>query len=113
MEIFIDENNNKTGFYELDDAQYRVNFVNEQSFGTGASAVNFKTATKEIDGGYIIEAAISWKTIAPSGGEVIGFDVQVNDASASGRRAGILTWNDPTGNNYQSTVNFGNIKLEK
>ncbi|CEP78624.1 endo-1,4-beta-xylanase [Defluviitoga tunisiensis] len=113
VEIFIDENNNKTGFYELDDAQYRVNFVNEQSFGTGASAVNFKTATKEIDGGYIIEAAISWKTIAPSGGEVIGFDVQVNDASASGRRAGILTWNDPTGNNYQSTVNFGNIKLEK
>ena len=69
VEIFIDENNNKTGFYELDDAQSRVNFVNEQSFGTGASAVNFKTATKEIDGGYIIEAAISWKTIAPSGGE--------------------------------------------
>ncbi|HPZ29735.1 MAG TPA: sugar-binding protein [Defluviitoga sp.] len=113
VEFFIDENNNKTGFYEVDDAQYRVNYVNEQSFGTGASAANFKTAAKVIDGGYIIEAAISWKTITPSGGEVIGFDVQVNDASAAGRRVGILTWNDPTGNNYQSTVNFGNIKLEK
>jgi len=113
LEIFVDENNNKTGFYESDDAQYRVNYVNEQSFGTGATAATFKTAAKVIENGYIIEAAISWKTMSPSGGEVIGFDVQVNDADASGKRAGILTWNDPTGNNYQSTVNFGNIVLEK
>lgn len=113
LEIFIDENNNKTGFYENDDAQYRVIYVNTPSFGTGGSAANFKAATKIIESGYIVEAAISWKFISPTGGEVVGFDVQVNDAGATGSRVGITTWNDPTGNNYQSTVNFGNIILEK
>ena len=113
LEIFIDENNNKTGFYENDDAQYRINYVNTPSFGTGGSAANFKTTTKIIESGYIVEAAISWRFISPSGGEVVGFDVQVNDAGATGSRVGITTWNDPTGNNYQSTVNFGNIILEK
>lgn len=113
IEFFIDENNNKTGFYESDDAQYRVNYLNEQSFGTGASAANFKTASKIVDNGYLVEAAISWKTITPTPGHVIGFDVQVNDADGSGKRVGIITWSDPTGNNWQSTVNFGNIVLEK
>jgi len=113
FEVFIDENNHKTGFYEDDDAQYRVNYMNEQSFGTGASASRFKTAVKLIDGGYIIEAAIQWKTITPKPDTIIGFDVQVNDANAQGRRIGILTWSDPVGNDWRDTSKFGNLRLIK
>lgn len=113
FEIFIDENNAKTSSYQDDDAQYRVNYENFQSFGTGASAARFKTAAKIIQGGYIVEVAIQWKTIKPTPGTIIGFDVQVNDANARGQRVGILTWNDPVGNNWRDTSKFGNLKLVK
>lgn len=42
---------------------------------------------------------------------MIGFDVQVNDADAGGRRQGVVTWNDPIGNDYRDTTYFGNLIL--
>ncbi|PLV57660.1 endo-1,4-beta-xylanase [Thermotoga sp. SG1] len=113
VEIFIDENNHKTGYYENDDAQFRVNYMNEQSFGTGASAARFKTAVKLIEGGYIVEAAIKWKTIKPSPDTVIGFNVQVNDANEKGQRVGIISWSDPTNNSWRDPSKFGNLRLIK
>ncbi|ACB09885.1 endo-1,4-beta-xylanase [Thermotoga sp. RQ2] len=113
VEIFIDENNHKTSYYEDDDAQFRVNYMNEQSFGTGASAARFKTAVKLIEGGYIVEAAIKWKTIKPSPNTVIGFNVQVNDANEKGQRVGIISWSDPTNNSWRDPSKFGNLKLLK
>ncbi len=112
FEIFIDENNNKSESYQDDDAQFRVNFVNEQSFGAGASPDRFMTATKITPNGYIVEAAIKWKTIKPSAGMMIGFDCQVNDANVSGSRTGILKWNDPTDNTWSSMAGVGNLILE-
>jgi len=111
VEFFIDENNNKTTFYQEDDAQYRVNYDNEQSFGENADQERFKTATKIVDDGYIVEAAIPLKTIEGETGEIIGFDVQVNDADDTGSRTGVVTWNDTTGNNYRDTSNFGCLLL--
>ncbi len=111
VEFFIDEGNDKTTFYQADDAQYRVNYDNEQSFGENADQERFKTATKIVDDGYIIEAAIPFKTIKGETGKIIGFDVQVNDADETGSRTGVVTWNDTTGNNYRDTSNFGCLLL--
>lgn len=113
FEIFIDENNAKTPYYQDDDAQFRVNYLNEQSYGTGASRERFITAVKLIEGGYLVEAAIKWKTIKPSANTIIGFDIQVNDASAQGRRIGILKWCDPTDDSWQNTSKLGNLRLVK
>jgi endo-1,4-beta-xylanase len=113
VEIFIDENNHKTGYYEDDDAQFRVNYMNEQTFGTGGSAARFKTAVKLIEGGYIVEAAIKWKTIKPTPNTVIGFNIQVNDANEKGQRVGIISWSDPTNNSWQDPSKFGNLRLVK
>ncbi|MGE5548968.1 MAG: endo-1,4-beta-xylanase, partial [Bacteroidota bacterium] len=111
VEIFIDENNAKTATYEADDAQYRVNFENLQSFGSNGQDARFKSAAKQVAGGYLVEAAVPFRTIKGTSGLMIGFDVQVNDADAGGRRQGVVTWNDPIGNDYRDTTYFGNLIL--
>jgi len=116
LEIFIDENNAKTPSYQSDDAQYRVNYKNVQTFGTGASKENIVSATKILkDGdkivGYVVELGIKMKSIKLSKGIIIGFDIQVNDGT-DGTRVNILTWNDPFGNNWRDTSKFGNLELQ-
>jgi endo-1,4-beta-xylanase len=125
VEFFVDQNNGKTSYYQGDDGQYRVNYMNETSFnGAAATANHFQTVVKLIpsdtivtqrtNDGYIIEASISLSEIQPQSGTVIGFDVQVNnDSNADGKRDSVATWNDGTGNSYQNTSNYGALKLMK
>ena len=51
-------------------------------------------------------------TIAPfTNGQVVGFDVQVNDDNGAGERTGIANWSDVTGMGYTNTSGFGVLKL--
>nr|ADB23440.1 XynA [Thermoanaerobacterium saccharolyticum] len=111
VEIFVDQNNDKTTYYENDDGQYRVNYDNEQSFGGSTNSNGFKSATSLTQSGYIVEEAIPWTSITPSNGTIIGFDLQVNNADENGKRTGIVTWCDPSGNSWQDTSGFGNLLL--
>ncbi|ORX23087.1 cellulose 1,4-beta-cellobiosidase [Thermoanaerobacterium sp. PSU-2] len=111
VEVFVDQNNDKTTYYESDDGQFRVNYDNEQSFGASTNSNGFKSATSLTESGYIVEEAIPWTSITPSNGTVIGFDLQVNDADENGKRTGIVTWCDPSGNSWQDTSGFGNLML--
>lgn len=116
IEFFIDENNGRTAEYEDDDAQYRVNYNNVQSFGANCLTDEFVTATKPMyDGetviGYLVEAAVPFKSIKEAE-HIIGFDVQVNDDSnADGVRDGMSNWNDASGVGYKNTEAFGLLKL--
>jgi len=116
IEFFIDENNGRTVEYEADDAQYRVNFNNVQTFGANCLEDEFVTATKLLyDGetviGYLVEAAVPFKS-AKAADHIMGFDVQVNDDSdANGVRDGMSNWNDATGVGYKNTEAFGLLKL--
>lgn len=113
LEIFVDQNHGQTGSYEPDDGQYRVNFDNEQSYNGMASADNFVTATKVIEGGYVVEAALQLDPTWIKGGAKIGFDVQVNnDEDGDGVRDSVAIWSDPTGQSYQNTSNLGELVLE-
>ncbi len=112
LELFIDENNHKSDAYEADDKQYRVNFDNEQSFnGQKCNADNIVSATALTETGYMIEAAFKWTDIAPAKNTVIGLEFQINDADASGKRAGTLSWNDTTGTGYACPGVFGTAVL--
>ena len=55
VEIFVDENNGKTTYYEDDDAQYRVSCENVHSVGTGGG--EFTSAVKKTEKGYFAELA--------------------------------------------------------
>jgi len=113
IEVFIDENNNKTAFYEPDDGQFRVNFKNEQSFGSTGSVDGLKSAAQITEGGYTVEVKIPYRNLTSQDGTIIGFDLQVNDDQGSGTRDSISKWNDPTNNSWQSTAGLGILIFNK
>ncbi len=112
VEFFIDENNAKSSSYQADDKQYRVNYENTHSFnGTKCLEENIESAAVLTEEGYRIEASFKWTDIQPTAGTRVGFELQINDANASGKRSGTLSWADKTGNGYASPEVFGTILL--
>lgn len=112
VEFFIDENNAKSSSYQEDDKQYRVNYENTHSFnGTKCLEENIESAAVLTEEGYRIEASFKWTDIQPTAGTKVGFELQINDANASGKRSGTLSWADKTGNGYASPEVFGTILL--
>jgi endo-1,4-beta-xylanase len=112
VEIFIDQNDGKTAYYEEDDGQYRINFDNEKSFGGNCDQVNFRSATALTSTGYIVEAAIPLSAVKGAFGKIMGFDVQVNnDENADGTRDSVSIWCDPSGSSYNNTSLLGNVLL--
>ncbi len=112
VEIFIDENNGKTSYYENDDIQLRVNFDNEVTVTDGRTADIYTTAAKKTADGYIVEVAIPTVNGGFTAGQVIGYDVQINDDNGEGKRTGIANWSDLTGQGYINTAGFGTLTLE-
>ena len=111
LEVFIDEDNGKTASYGEDDKQYRINYENEQSFnGKKCLAENVKSATKTIEGGYVVEAAFKWTDIKPANGTKIGLELQINDAK-DGKRIGTLSWYDETGMGWSGSNVYGTVEL--
>ncbi len=114
IEVFLDQNNAKTSSYQIDDAQYRINFKNVQTFNGDAKAELIQSATKIVPGGYVVELSIKFDAIKPQEGMLIGFDFQVNDdGGGTGSRTSIAKWNDPTNNSYLNTSKFGLLQFVK
>ena len=93
--------------------QYRINYKNEQTFNGSGIEEGFESYARIVDGGYVIEAKIPFKTVDPAANDKIGFDVQINDANADGTRQDIVMWYDETGNSWQSGANWGEVTLEE
>lgn len=110
IEVFVDENNAKTSFYEEDDGQYRVNYTNQTSFSPAGIAAGFESATRVGRTAYTVEVKIPFRTITPAEGTTIGFDVQINDGQ-DGARQSVAIWNDLTGNGWQDPSVFGILTL--
>lgn len=112
VEIFVDEDNKKTTTYEAGDVQYRVNFMNERSINGYPDVNSFVTATQKIEGGYIVELALPHHLIEFTEGQVIGFEVQINnDENGDGTRDSVANWNDRTGNGWSSTADYGVLQF--
>ena len=112
VEVFIDENNQKTTFYQEDDGQYRVNFENTATFSPEGISEGFESAVRVTKSSYMVEMKIPFRTITPKADMEIGFDVQINDAKG-GIRQSVANWNDPSGNGWQDTSVFGTLMLKK
>lgn len=111
VEVFLDENNAKSSFYQPDDGQYRVSFDNETSFNPAGIEEGFESvATTTAAASYLVEMKIPFKTITPAKNTKIGFDAQINDGE-NGARISVATWNDLSGNAYQDTSKFGVLTL--
>ncbi|AEV68181.1 sugar-binding protein [Acetivibrio clariflavus] len=113
VEIFIDQNNAKTTYYEEDDSQIRINYDNEVTFDHG-KLEGFVSATSLTETGYIVEAAVPFTAISPEVGDVLGFDLQVNnDEDGDGVRDSVSIWCDPSGQSWQNVSGLGNIILDE
>ncbi len=108
MELFLDENNDKSQEYGVDDLHFRVNYENSQSIDIG-NAQRFYTSTSKVEGGYIIEARIAL-TEVPVNGKVIGIELQINDAKGT-NRVGMINVFDSTGGAWNDTSKFGEVIL--
>lgn len=112
VEIFIDENNARSGGYETDDKQYRISFNDKHSFnGEKCLEENMKANVTVTDDGYTVVAAFKWTDITPETGMEIGLELQVNDAGSNGERTGTISWADDTGTCYMNPAMFGHAKL--
>ncbi|MFC4113106.1 endo-1,4-beta-xylanase [Nonomuraea zeae] len=114
VEIFVDPGNGKTKGYEDDDGQYRVSFTGRLTVGGTFDAAgvkdHLKAVAKVVPGGYVVEAAITLPTVTLGAGALLGFDVQVNDATGAAR-TGAVTWNDRTNRAYLDTSHWGVLRL--
>lgn len=109
IEVFLSEKNHKEVAYEDGDGQYRVSFSNRQTYNARKKD-GFESATKLIDGGYVVEMQVKFYATTPAEGQVVGFDVQVNDATGATRTA-LAIWSDLTGSGYQNASTWGDLTL--
>lgn len=108
LEIFLDENNDKTVEYGPDDMHLRVNYENAQSADNGDPG-RFYTAARVTEDGYIIEARVAL-TAQPANGKVLGLELQINDGVGTERVATLNVF-DSSGFAWNDTTKFGEIVL--
>lgn len=112
VEVFFDENNQKTSSYASDDIQCRINYENDKTVTDGRSTDAFISAAAVTDDGYLVEVAIPYSLGNFYSGQIVGFDVQINDdGTGDGKRTSIANWNDLSGQGYINTSVFGVLKL--
>ncbi|WP_246320301.1 sugar-binding protein [Paenibacillus qinlingensis] len=110
MEFFVDENNGDTIAFQSDDRHYRINYKNLKSAGKNTTINSFTSAAREVEGGYLIEAAFPLNVITGSVGTVIGFDAGASDDSNyDGIRDNATMWSNQRFNSHVSTQWYGNI----
>ncbi len=111
VEVFLDPDNAKAGPFRDVDGQYRVSFTNAVSISGELDVIgdNLTSATAETAEGYRVEIALGLGREAAAG-ELVGVDLQVNDA-AGGVREAVHIWSDPTGRSYQDTSRWGVVQL--
>lgn len=110
VEIFVDENNGKTGYYEEDDGQFRVSCKNELTFGSNGSREGIQSAVAMTGDGYLVEIRIPTTTTL-TGNMSLGFDLQINDSNERGERISVAKFNDETDNSWQSAERWGVLDL--
>lgn len=112
VEVFFDENNNKTAAYQSDDIQCRIGFDGSKTVSDNRSVDDYISATSASANSYVVEIAIPRTLGRFTSGQVVGFDIQINDDDGSGARVGISNWSgDTTGLGYTTTQYFGVLKL--
>lgn len=111
IEVFVDEKNDKAMGYEPDDKQYRVNFENARSFNGEDCKEDYIISQVQLtNDGYVVEMAIAWTVIKPKVGDLIGFEVQINDCK-NGARLGMLNWYDTTNTCWSTPAAYGTARL--
>lgn len=112
VEIFLDENHQRTPFFQYDDAQFRISADNVATFAGSASPGRLVSAVKKTAKGYQVEAKIRLQSVTPKAGDVIGFELQVNDNQGNNNKS-TAKWNDVTNDSWKNTSQYGILTFSK
>lgn len=111
VEVFVDEKNDKAESYKMDDKQYRINCENTHSFNGKDCKEDYITSQVRLtDDGYVVEMAVAWTELQPEEGDLIGFEVQINDCK-DGTRLGMINWYDTTNTCWSKPASYGTVRL--
>ena len=111
IEIYVSENNQKGTTYEAGDYQYRINYKGQLTAMNEEWLEGMRAHVTLTDNGYIVQAKIPFKTIKPTEGMKIGFDIQVSDDPGSGIREFVSSWNSTDEGQSHSLFTIGDILL--
>lgn len=112
LEIYIDEEHDRSPKYGKDDKRYRISCENEVTcLGEKAKEKDVQSFVKKTEDGYVIEASIAWSGKTSRVHKLVGLDLRLNDANASGSRIGTASWCDATGEAGNSPICFGTVRL--
>lgn len=114
VELFLDENNKKSPYYQSDDAQYRCNFKGELTGqGEGFKQESLKAAARKTKTGYVVEMAIKLNNPEVLKADaLLGMELQINDDPGTGARGAVAKWNHTGDESWEDTTNFGTLKLK-
>jgi hypothetical protein len=121
VEVFIDAGNTKATTYAANHFQYRFGWdPADPTLGTlgadhGSSLVGIDRAFARTSTGYSVETRIPWAILYPNGGpsvgDLMGFEVQINDDDNGGSRDNQLDWHSTTNDAWQNPSVFGTVVL--
>ena len=113
IELFFSEFNDKSPAYKTGMGQYRVNYNNKQSFwlGGATSSAGFASYAEITDYGYMVEMKLPFQYSTPKKGDLIDFDISINDANIRGKRVNVASWCDTTGYAWLSAEFWGQLLL--
>ncbi|MCX6182142.1 MAG: cellulase family glycosylhydrolase [Bacteroidetes bacterium] len=117
VELYFDINNDKAGAYGANDAEYNFEYNNAGVVTANPgvrSVANINYVMVPKTGGYTFEVRIPWSTLqgTPVVGQLLGFDLHVNDDDDGGVRDSKLAWNATADDAWQFTTSFGTAVLE-
>jgi len=110
VEVYVDGDNSKRASVDGNDHQYTCRWNNEvletpSAIHNGApSLVGVEYAVATTENGYLLELKLPWMSImgkAATPGQLIGFDVWINDDDDGGNRDSQVSWYSTDGNGWQ------------
>jgi fibronectin type 3 domain-containing protein len=115
VEVYLDIGNTKTTTYGANHFHYAFGWNDTAvTEANGKSTAGVVYAWTNSPTGYHVEIRIPWSTLGatPASGQLVGFDVQLNDDDdAAAARDGLLQWFDTTNTAYANPSKFGTIRL--
>jgi len=121
VEIYVDGDNSKASSIGEDDHQYTYRWNDEvlevpSAIHHGAdSLVGVEYAVATTADGYLLEVKLPWMSImgkSAEPGQLIGFDVWINDDDDDGDRDSQVSWYSTDGNGWQDPSVWGVAVLE-
>ncbi|MBQ6661565.1 MAG: hypothetical protein IJM57_09135 [Lachnospiraceae bacterium] len=111
VEIFLNEDGQKSGAYGVGDAHYRISRDGALEVGSGGnrSAIEYNVVATET--GYVVEASVRWTLRENERNSYIGFDIRVNDSQSDGSRDWIVQWSDTSMMTHENLRQVGTLRF--